>query len=121
MRGRALLATGWVVALAAALGVRLWNALAGPLMWGYDAWAHVAYVLFLDVYRALPWADQGWSYYQPPLHYALGWTLAQPGSGEVLMRGLSLAGSTASLGIAGLSAWVTHAVAPGRPTPTRAA
>jgi len=84
-------------------------------MWGYDAWAHVAYALFLDVYRALPWADQGWSYYQPPLHYALGWTLSQSGSGEVLMRGLSLAGSAASLGIAGLSAWVMHAVAPGRP------
>jgi Flp pilus assembly protein TadD len=103
------------VVLGAALGVRVWNALAGPLMWGYDAWAHVAYALFLDLYRALPWADQGWSYYQPPLHYALGWALAQPGSGELLMRGLSLAGSAASLGVAGLSAWVTHAVAPGRP------
>jgi len=103
------------MALGAAIGVRSWNALRGPLMWGYDAWAHVAYALFLDVYRALPWADQGWSYYQPPLHYALGWALAQPGRGEVLMRGLSLAGSAESLGIAGLSAWVTHAVAPGRP------
>jgi tetratricopeptide (TPR) repeat protein len=84
-------------------------------MWGYDAWAHVAYALFLDVYRALPWADQGWSYYQPPLHYTLGWALAQAGSGEALMRGLSLAGSAASLGIAGLAAWVAHSVSPGRP------
>ena len=115
MRNRAVLATGWLVALAAAVGVRVWNALAGPLMWGYDAWAHIAYALFLDVYRALPWADQGWAYYQPPLHYSLGWALAQLGSGEVLVRGLSLAGSVASLGIAGLSAWVTHSLAPSRP------
>jgi tetratricopeptide (TPR) repeat protein len=88
---RAWLVAGWVVTLGLALGVRLWNALAGPLMWGYDAWGHVAYVLFLDLYRAVPWADQGWSYFHPPLHYALGWLLAQAGSGEVLMRGLSFA------------------------------
>jgi hypothetical protein len=60
---RALLIGGWIAAIGAAVGVRLWNALAGPLMWGYDAWGHVAYVLFLDIYRAVPWADQGWSYF----------------------------------------------------------
>ena len=102
----------WWVAIGAALGVRLWNALAGPLMWGYDAWGHAAYVIFLDLYRALPWADQGWSYYHPPLHYALGWTFAQLGSGEALMRGLALLGSAASLGTAGLAAWVVRRVAP---------
>ena len=52
------LAIGWVVAVAAAVGVRGWNALAGPTMWGYDAWGHVAYALFIDLYRAVPWADQ---------------------------------------------------------------
>ncbi len=112
--GRWLLA-GWVLALGAAAGVRVWNALAGPLMWGYDAWGHVAYVLFLDLYRAVPWADQGWSYFHPPLHYALGWILAQAGSGEVLMRGLSLLGSAASLGTAGLAAGLARMTTPGQP------
>ena len=81
--------------------MRLWNALAGPRMWGYDAWGHVAYVLYLDLYRAVPWADQGWSYFHPPLHYLIGWALAQAGSGELLMRGLALWGSLASLLTAG--------------------
>jgi hypothetical protein len=45
------LALGWALLLALVVGVRLWNALAGPRMWGYDAWGHVAYALFLDVYR----------------------------------------------------------------------
>lgn len=106
---------GWGAALGAAFGVRLWNALEGSRMWGYDAWGHVAYVLFLDLYRAVPWADQGWSYFHPPLHYALGWVLAQAGSGEVLMRGLSLLGSAASLGTAALAAWLARGTAPERP------
>ena len=110
-----LLFAGWGVALGVAVGVRLWNALEGPRMWGYDAWGHVAYVLFLDLYASLPWADQGWSYFHPPLHYGLGWLLAQAASGEVLMRGLSLLGSAASLGTAGLAAWLARAVAPQRP------
>ncbi len=109
------LTAAWTLALAAAVGVRLWNALLGPLMWGYDAWGHVAYVLFLDVYGGVPWADQGWSYFHPPLHYALGWALAQLGSAEALARGLSLLGSAASLGTAGLAAWLVGAAFPGRP------
>ncbi|MBW1686300.1 MAG: glycosyltransferase family 39 protein, partial [Deltaproteobacteria bacterium] len=110
-----LVLAGWVVTLGVTVGVRLWNALTGPLMWGYDAWGHVAYVLFLDLYRAVPWADQGWSYFHPPFHYALGWLLAQAGSGEVLMRGLSLLASAASLATAALAAWLARVVAPERP------
>jgi tetratricopeptide (TPR) repeat protein len=106
---------GWCIAIGAAVGVRVWNALAGPLMWGYDAWGHVAYALFLDLYRAMPWADQGWSYFHPSLHYLFGWALAQAGSGEVLVRGLSLVGSAASLGTAALAAWMVRAAAPERP------
>ena len=75
-RERRGLALAWALVLGLAVGVRLWNALAGPRMWGYDAWGHVAYTLFLDAYRGLPWADQGWSYFHPPLHYLLGWGLA---------------------------------------------
>ena len=86
------LAAAWLAVIALAAVPRLWNALAGPLMWGYDAWGHVAYVLFVDLYRAAPWADQGWSYFHPPLHYGIGWVLAQFGSGDVLVRGLALWG-----------------------------
>jgi tetratricopeptide (TPR) repeat protein len=98
-----------------AVFVRLWNVLTGPLMWGYDAWGHVAYVLFLDLYQSVPWADQGWSYFHPPLHYALGWALAQFGSGDVLMRGVALLASAASLATAGLAALVARVAAPERP------
>jgi Flp pilus assembly protein TadD len=112
---RAAVIAGWGVALAAAVGVRAWNALAGPLMWGYDAWGHVAYVLFLDIYRSVPWADQGWSYFHPPFHYALGWCLAQLGSGDALMRGLSLLGGAMSVLTAALAAVLVRMAAPGRP------
>jgi len=84
-------------------------------MWGYDARGHLAYVFFLDRYAALPWAHQGWGYFHPPLHYGFGWALAQFGSAEVLLRGLALLGSAASLAIAGFAAAVTRAAAPERP------
>ncbi|HXK21932.1 MAG TPA: hypothetical protein VMS55_04550 [Myxococcota bacterium] len=102
-------------AIAVAIGVRLWNALAGPLGWGYDAWGHAAYVLYLDFYRALPHADQGWSYFHPPLHYLLSWPFAWAGSGEVLLRGMVLVASAASLGCAWLAAQVQRALTPERP------
>jgi tetratricopeptide (TPR) repeat protein len=114
-RGPRVLAAGWIVSIAAAAGVRLWNALTVPLMWGYDASGHVAYVFFLDRYGAVPWAHQGWTYFHPPLHYVVGWALAQLGSAEILLRGLALFGSAASLAIAGLAAVVTRAAAPERP------
>ena len=104
MTARGIWTAGGILLLLVALGVRLWNALAGPRMWGYDAWGHVAYVFYLDLYRAVPWADQGWSYFHPPLHYLIGWALAQARSGEVLMRGLALWGSLASLLTAALAA-----------------
>jgi tetratricopeptide (TPR) repeat protein len=110
---RAWLVAGLTVAGFAA-AVRLWNALAGPLGWGYDAWGHVAYVLYLDLYRALPHADQGWSYFHPPLHYVLAQPLAWARSGDVLLRGLLLLASAASLGTAWLAARVQRAALPER-------
>jgi hypothetical protein len=114
-RQRTGLLAGWALVLAASGGVRLWNAVAGPRMWGYDAWGHVAYVFYLDLYRAVPWADQGWSYFHPPLHYLIGWALAQARSPEVLMRGLSLWGSFASLATAALAALLARRAFPERP------
>lgn len=114
VRGWGGLGLAWAAVITAAVGVRLWNALYGPILWGYDAWGHVAYVLFLDVYRGLPWADQGWSYFHPPLHYAIGWVLAQVGSSEFLIRGLALLGSAASLATAALAALVAARAWPAR-------
>ena len=110
-----VLRAGWAAAVAGALAVRGWNALEGPLMYGYDAWGHVAYALFLDLYGALPWSDQGWSYFHPPLHYGIGWGLAQLGSSEALLRGLAVWGGVASLAVAALAASLTRVAAPKRP------
>ena len=113
-RSRALL-LGWFLSVGLAAALRVWNAVFGPLFYGYDAWGHISYVFFLDMYRAIPYADQGWSYFHPPLHYLFGWVLMQSGDPTVLVVGLSLVGSAASLGIAALGAWVVHRTLPGRP------
>jgi tetratricopeptide (TPR) repeat protein len=114
-RGSSRLVAAWWVSVGAAVAVRAWNALTGPLLWGYDDTGHLSYVFFLDRYAALPWADQGWSYFHPPLHYTFGWLLAQFGSAGVLIRGYGLLGSAASLAIAGFAAGVTRAASPERP------
>ena len=54
-------------------------------MKGWDDFGHVGYMLFLDLYRAVPWADQGWSYFHPPLHYSIGWGLAVFSGGLLAM------------------------------------
>ena len=105
----------WIAAIGIALASRVANAFLQPGPAGYDAFPHVAYVFFLDLYRAVPYADQGWSYFHPPLHYGLGWLLAQSGDAEVLVRGLSLLGSAASIGVAFLAAWIVREVLGQRP------
>lgn len=105
----------WAAVLVPAVAVRAWNALEGPLLWGYDAWGHVAYALFLDLYGGLPWPDQGWSYFHPPLHYVVGAALARFGDADVLARGLALWGSLASLATAALAAGVARWIWPERP------
>jgi tetratricopeptide (TPR) repeat protein len=87
----------------------------GPLLQGYDDFAHIGYVLFLDRYAALPWADQGWAYFHPPLHYLIGWAFAQFESAVILVRGLAFVSCAASLGIAALAAWVVRLALPERP------
>jgi len=109
-------AVGWCVALTAALGVRLWNAFAGPLLWGYDAPGHVAYIFYLDRYGFVPHAHQGWGYFHPPLHYCAGLALAQFDNAAILLRGMALLGSLASLVVGLCAAFVARALAPDRPT-----
>jgi tetratricopeptide (TPR) repeat protein len=108
-----LLRAGWVAGLGAALATRLADALAGPVLRGYDAVGHVSYVFFLDLYRALPFADQGWSYFHPPLHYLVGWALAQTGSPDLFVRGLALWNAAAGLAIALLTAGIVRRWIPG--------
>ena len=100
--------TAWATLVIAAALPRFWNALFGPLFYAYDEWAHVSYLFFLDTYHSLPYADQGWSYFHPPLYYAIGWGMAQLGSAEALLRGLALFGALLSLGTAGLAGWLVQ-------------
>ena len=117
MKGRParLLVAGWCASVAGAVGVRAWNAVFGPLFYGYDAWGHISYVFFLDMYRAVPFADQGWSYFHPPLHYLFGWALMQADSPKLLVVGLSLVGGAASLGVAALAIRPIRQALPARP------
>lgn len=113
--GAAWIRRGWIAAVLLAIASRVWNALAMTVLRGYDSVGHVGYVYFLDLYHAIPYADQGWSLFHPPLHYLLGWALAQSGSAQVLVRGLALVGSAASLLTAALAAWTVRLGLPGRP------
>jgi tetratricopeptide (TPR) repeat protein len=113
-RHRLWIRAGWIAAFVTMAAVRLWNAFTGPLLRGYDDLGHAGYILYLDLYRSVPWADQGWSYFHPPLHYMVGWALAQFDSSVVLLRGLALLGGAASLAIAAMAARITRLVYPSR-------
>jgi hypothetical protein len=108
-----------VAALGLALAQRLTNTIEVPLLRGYDAVGHVSYVFFLDLYRAIPYADQGWSYFHPPLHYLFGWLLAQAGSVYTFVYGLAALGNVAGLGVALLTAAIVRMGLPGRAGPVR--
>ena len=114
-RSRSLLLAGWILSVGTALGMRAWNAIAGRAFYGYDAWGHIAYVFFLDMYRAVPFADQAGR--TSTRRSTTCWagsscSLATP---DVLVVGLSLLGSAASLGVAALAAGLVRAGFPGRP------
>jgi Flp pilus assembly protein TadD/4-amino-4-deoxy-L-arabinose transferase-like glycosyltransferase len=58
-----------VVAFAAGIAIRVWNASLFPLMRGYDAFAHFGYIWFLAAEGRLPEATAGWQFFQPPAFY----------------------------------------------------
>ena len=105
----------WIAAFVMCGGVRLWNGLFGPLLRGYDDHGHLGYVLYLHLYRSIPWADQGWSYFHPPLHYLFGWGLAQLGSPEAILHGLALLNGASSLAIAWIASRMVLGIRPDRP------
>ncbi|HTO69477.1 MAG TPA: glycosyltransferase family 39 protein [Myxococcota bacterium] len=59
------------VAFAAlALGLLWWNDRNLDLGYGFDSGAHLDYVRYILANHRLPFADEGWSMYHPPLYYA---------------------------------------------------
>jgi len=64
-------AAGWI-AVAAALAIRLHNALHYPPDWGFDASFNWRYIYRLSQDAAIPEPAAGWSTGDPPLYYALG-------------------------------------------------
>ena len=63
-----------------------------PVMAGFDASGHRAYIEFILQHKSLPSADQGWEFFQAPLYYilgagvlgAFGLRAEQPEAGQIL-------------------------------------
>jgi hypothetical protein len=69
-----------------------------PWIFGFDSRQHLEYVTFLIENGRIPYADEGWQMFQPPLAYLLAApvfatlsALAGPQNGQHLLRLLSLA------------------------------
>jgi tetratricopeptide (TPR) repeat protein len=58
-----------MVAVAAA--VRVHNALTFPSLRGYDGFGHFTYIWYMSETWRVPLATSGWSFFHPPLYYAL--------------------------------------------------
>ncbi|MFN2375848.1 MAG: glycosyltransferase family 39 protein [Candidatus Binatia bacterium] len=53
------------------VAVRMYNAWAAPVLAGYDSFSHFVYVWYLSETGRVPLPLQGWSFFHPPLYYAL--------------------------------------------------
>jgi hypothetical protein len=103
---RLRLALGFVALLWAFLFVN--NSPWLPLELGFDASAHLEYAQFIQEGAALPFADDGWQMFQPPLYYLLlasacsaaGVSPANP-EAAVVVRGLGLIVGLAHLALLG--------------------
>ena len=92
-----------------AAAVRLNNALAFPVLGGYDAFAHFTYIWFVAVTGSVPLANQGWEFFQPPLYYELMAALWRAADGLDAETRLRI--GTAIVAIAGLvPAAVTYVI-----------
>lgn len=60
-----------VAVLALAFAARLHNAWSSPVLAGYDAFGHFVHVWFVAEAGRLPLPTHGWSFFHPPLYYAL--------------------------------------------------
>ena len=113
--GRLSAATGFAGAEACAL----WMAAAIPLVLlcfhnsrflpgadGFDGPSHIAYIRYLQDHRQLPWANEGFEMYQPPLYYGFcAMTLSALGlsagseTGVAVLRGFGLFMGVAQCGL----------------------
>lgn len=68
---RGLAAALAALVFAVALAARLHNAWAAPVLAGYDAFGHFVHVWFVAETGRFPMPTHGWSFFHPPLYYAL--------------------------------------------------
>jgi len=86
--------------LAVGIAIRIYNAFAYDLLWGFDARENWQYVLLLTRSWALPPPDAGWSTAHPPFFYYMGASivrLAPESSRDLGIVALRLAGSAIGL------------------------
>jgi len=69
--GRGIVVVASIVLLLVAVAERLHNAWAAPVLSGYDAFGHFTYIWFVARTWHFPMATHGWSFFHPPLYYAL--------------------------------------------------
>ena len=107
-----------VMAVLAAVGLRVVNAFSFPVGYGFDAEGNWAYIEHLLGSWGLPAPDAGWSTSHPPLFYYLAAAvlraLGRPEK-EVAVPILRVAVSVAGLGMAPVAAWLARWRCPARP------
>lgn len=95
----------FILMLGIAAAVRLNNVLTFPSLRGFDGFGHFIYIWFMAEQWRVPLPTSGWSFFHPPLYYALMasiWTLLAPIDSVV-----RLTVGTALIALLGL----THALA----------
>ena len=71
----------FILMLGVATAVRLNNVLTFPSLRGFDGFGHFTYIWFMAEHWRVPLPTSGWSFFHPPLYYALMasiWTLLAP-------------------------------------------
>jgi len=96
-----------VIAIAAALAIRLHNALHYPPDWGFDASFNWRYIYRLSQDGTLPHPAAGWSTADPPLYFALGAAvfrvLERAGARDLALYAIPLLSLAAGLAVAALA------------------
>ena len=93
-----------------AVVIRLNNGVRFPSLHGYDSFGHLTYIWYLLKTGSVPLADQGWSFFHPPLYYAIAamiWTPLRGVDPKQVLKVLSVTFSLLTLA----SAWVSYRVA----------
>ena len=104
-------------ALAAALAIRLHNALHYPADWGFDASFNWRYIYRLSRDGALPPPSAGWSTGDPPLYFAVAAAvfraLDEVGARDLVVYAIPLLSLAAGLALAALAHALVRRAEPG--------